>query len=255
MSGEGTPVINTTDTSKVTVTYIGNSGFMITTCHKKILIDAVFVGIKYVYTLPEDIQNSLALAQPPFENVDLILVSHGHRDHYNRNLVQQHLEHNPNTAFASQSIFSSQFSSLPNQIIDLDPSPGKPVQTDLDGIQVKAFSLTHSDGQPPNIGFLIVVDGVKLFFPGDYDITGISFEEFRAYELPEENIDIAFIPHFDLTDGATEQQFVKEGIGAKYIIPFHYYYTNPTMNRKAVLGNYPDAIFFDKELASWEMPE
>lgn len=239
----------------VKVTFIGNAGFMITTPHKKILIDALFQGWEHEYLLPENIQTSLALAQPPFDNVDLILVSHSHRDHFSRSLVQQHLENDPNTTFVSQSKISALFSSLPNQAISLDPAPGEPAQIDLDGIQVKSLALSHGTGQPPNTGFVITVDGIKLFFSGDIDISQINYEEFRAYKLPEENIDLAFIQHFYLTDNASDQRFVKEGIKAKYIIPIHYYYTNPPLNRKTVLTNYPDAIFFDKELSSWVMPE
>jgi L-ascorbate metabolism protein UlaG (beta-lactamase superfamily)/putative hemolysin len=239
----------------VKVTFIGNAGFMITTRHKKILIDALFQGWEHEYLLPEDIQNSLALAQPPFDNVDLILVSHSHRDHFSHNLVRQHLENDPNTVFASQSKISSLFSSLPNQVLSLDPAPGEPVQMDIDGIQVESIALSHGTGQPSNTGFVITVDGIKVFFTGDIDLSQINYEEFRAYGLPEENIDLAFIQHFYLTEDAADQQFVKEGIRAKYILPIHYFYTNPPMNRKVVLNNYPDAIFFDKELSSWVMPQ
>ena len=144
---------------------------------------------------------------------------------------------------------------MPNQTIGLDPAPGEPVQIDLDGIHVEALALSHGLDQTTNIGFVITVDGIKLLFTGDIDTSQINEEEFRAYELPEENIDIAFIQHFYLTDNASDQRFVKEGIAAKYIIPIHYFYTNPPLNRKTVLSNYPDAILFDKELSSWVMPE
>lgn len=237
------------------VTYIGNAGFMITTSHKKIIIDGLFKGWIYEYTLPEDIQNSLALAEPPFDNIDLILVSHGHQDHYSHDIVEQHLENDPNAVFASQSNFASDSTALVNQIIILDPAPGEPDQVDIDGINVKALALSHGKNQPSNIGFVVTVDGIKLFFPGDIDISDISYEEFRAYNLPEEEITIAFIPHIILTNGAAEQRFVKEGIGAKYIIPYHYYFVSPPMNRKTILAYYPDAIFFNKENSSWVMPE
>jgi len=252
---EESSAMNTDKDDGVKVTFIGNAGFMITTRHKKILIDALFQGWEHEYLLPEDIQNALALAQPPFDNVDLILVSHSHRDHFSHSLVRQHLENDPETAFASQSKISSLFSSLPNQVVSLDPAPGEPVQMDIAGIQVESFALSHGTGQPPNTGFVLTVDGIKVFFTGDIDLSQINYEEFRAYGLPEENIDLAFIQHFYLTDIASDQQFVKEGIRAKYILPIHYFYTNPPMDRKVVLSNYPDAIFFDKELSTWVMPE
>jgi L-ascorbate metabolism protein UlaG (beta-lactamase superfamily)/putative hemolysin len=243
------------DFSGVRVTYIGNSGFMITTTHKKILIDAIYRGIKYVYTLPEDIQNASALALPPFDNIDLILVSHSHRDHFDSSLVKQHLQNDPEAAFAAQERIASQFSGLGNQIIYLDPVQGEPVEVDINGIHVKALSLPHGVNEPGNTGFVITVDGTKLFFSGDLDLGQIDYEVFRAYKLPEEKIDIAFITHYYLTEDKSEQRFVKEGIGAKYLIPNHYYFTDPPMNLAIVLHNYPEAILFTGELSSWEMPE
>jgi L-ascorbate metabolism protein UlaG (beta-lactamase superfamily) len=240
--------------SGVTVTYVGNSGFLITTSHKKILIDAVYRGYDSVYLLPEDIQNSLALAEPPFDNVDLILVSHSHRDHFDSGLVKQLLQNDPETVFASQTRIASQFSTLPNQIVYLDPAPGEPVQADIDGIHVEALALPHGADQPGNIGFVITVDNIKIFFSGDMDLSQVSFEEFRAYELPEQNIDLAFLTHYYFTSDESEQRFIKEGIAAKYLFPIHYFFTDPPINRTSILNNYPDAILFNKELTSWEMP-
>lgn len=238
----------------VRVTYVGNSGFLITTSNKKILIDSLFRGIEGYYTLPEDIQNQLALAQPPFDNIDLILVSHSHRDHLSLGLVMRHLQNDPKAIFASHSSITSQLTKYADRIVTLDPIPAEPVQKDIDGIQVEALALSHGSGQPKNIGFVITVDSVKLFFTGDIDISAFSYEEFRAYNLPEQKIDIAFIQHFYLTNIPSEQQFVMRGIDAKYIIPMHYFFTDPPMSREMVLSNYPDAVFFNGELSYWDMP-
>ena len=252
----GTEIVITEEPfSGVRVTYIGNAGFMITTSYKKILIDALFRGIDHLYKLPEDIQNTLALAQPPFDNIDLILVSHSHRDHLSSSLVQQHLQNDPGATFASQSRIAKQFSNLENQIIFLDPAPGKPVLVDANGIQVEALSLSHGVGQPENIGFVITVDNTKIFFSGDVDFSQVSFEEFRAYNLPEKKIDLVFLTHFYFTADPSEQRLIKEGISGKYLFPIHYFYSDPPFNQGNVRRNYPDAIFFNGELTSWEMPE
>jgi L-ascorbate metabolism protein UlaG (beta-lactamase superfamily) len=240
--------------SGVRVTYVGNSGFLITTSHKKILIDAVFRGYDSVYSLPEDIQNSLGLAQPPFDNIDLILVSHSHRDHVDSYLVDQHLQNDPNTIFASQANIVALSSAATDQIFSLDPTPGEPAEMDIDGIHVEALSLSHGEGQPANIGFVITVDNIKIFFSGDVDFSQVSYEEFRAYQLPEQKIDIAFVTHFYFSNNPDDQRFIKEGIAAKYLIPTHYFFTDPPMDRTTILNNYPDAILFNKELTSWEMP-
>jgi L-ascorbate metabolism protein UlaG (beta-lactamase superfamily) len=242
------------ESDDVTVTYIGNAGFMVTVGDKKILVDALFTGLRDNYALPKNIQDTLTSAQPPFDDVDLILVTHGHADHWGPGLVQQHLQNNPHAKFASTTVMTNWLPDFADRLVKLDPTPGKPVQADIDGIQVEALSLSDGFGQSTNIGFVVSVGGVNLFFSGDIDTSHVSFEEFRAYQLPEKGIDIAFIPHFYFTDIPAEQKFLREGIASKYLVPTHYYYTDPPLNRSYVLSNYPDAIFFNDELQSWDMP-
>jgi hypothetical protein len=101
----------------------------------------------------------------------------------------------------------------------------------------------------------VTVNGVKLFHTGDIDTAQFSFDEFRAYKLPEQKLDLAFIQHFNLTDEPAERRFVREGIGSRYVIPIHYHYTTPPMDPALVLRNYPDAVMFKEELQSWIMPQ
>ena len=59
----------------------------------------------------------------------------------------------------------------------------------------------------------------------------------------DENIDVAFVPHFDLgTPGPTP--FVTEGIRARQIVAQHYEYTTAPANHALIQQNYPTAILF-----------
>ena len=238
----------------VRVTFVGNAGFLITVGNKKILIDALFRGFKGDYMLPPNIQKALELGQPPFDGVDLILTTHSHADHFNADLARQHLRNDPQAIFASTSSVTARLTEFSDRIVTLEPTAGKSVQKDIQGIHVEALALSHGEGQPHNSGFVITVNGIKLFHTGDIDISQFSFDEFRAYQLPEKKIDLAFIQHFYLTAVPAEQKFVRDGIGGKYIIPIHYQYTVPPLSRKTVLLNYPAAIIFKQELQSWFMP-
>ena len=98
------------------------------------------------------------------------------------------------------------------------------------------------------------VDGVTLFHSGDIDAAFIGFDAFRSLRLPEKKIDLAFLQHFYLLDDPAERKLVREGVAARHIIPAHYHYTEPPLNREAVLRGYPDAVMFKAELQSWVMP-
>jgi len=60
------------------VTWIGNSGFLIWTGNRKILVDAVFDGNPSVYTLPAAVKEPLLGGKPPFDAIGIggFFVSH-----------------------------------------------------------------------------------------------------------------------------------------------------------------------------------
>ncbi|MCX6225163.1 MAG: MBL fold metallo-hydrolase [Bacteroidia bacterium] len=244
---------------KVCVTYVGNAGFLIAVDNRKILIDATFKGYKGHYELPDYIQEKIRLGQPPFDGVDVILVTHNHGDHFDAELVKQYLTNNSKAVFASTSQVTATLADFPDRVITFNSSKGKPDRKELRGINIEALYLPHGAtkaGQTEllNYGFIVSVNGVKLFHTGDIDIQQFSFDEFRAYQLPEQKIDISLIQHFYLTNDPTEMKFVRKAIGSRFIIPSHYHYTTPPLDTVLVLSNYPDAILFKQELQTWIMP-
>jgi len=249
----------TGDSGEVSVTYIGNAGFLVTAGDKKILIDAIFKGYKGFYELPENIREKIKLGQPPFDDVDLLLVTHNHGDHYDAGLVREYLTNNPKALLASTFQVTATLADFSDRVKTFSPSKGKPDRKELQGINIEAIYLPHGAteaGQTEllNYGFIVSVNGVKLFHTGDIDTQQFSFDEFRAYQLPEKKIDISFIQHFYLTNDPTERKFVLEGIRSRFIIPSHYHYTTPPLDTALVLRNYPDAVQFKEELQKWLLP-
>lgn len=80
---KGKPVNNRGNCS---ITYIANEGFLIQTENYKILMDGLFGGIKGDWCdQPSDsISESMVKGIAPFDNIDLVLVSHYHADHLTR---------------------------------------------------------------------------------------------------------------------------------------------------------------------------
>jgi L-ascorbate metabolism protein UlaG (beta-lactamase superfamily) len=247
-------------TNGVRLTFVGNAGFLITINDKKILIDALFSGFSGAYILPREIQDKLALGQPPFDGIDLILTTHSHGDHFDASLVRRFLRNNPAAVFASTPQAAALLNDFSNRVITFTPTKNKTVHKDIQGVHVEAVYLSHgapASGETEifNFGYLVTINGIKLFHTGDIDISQFSFDEFRALQLPEKKIALAFIQHFYLTAAPAERTFIQEGIAARYIIPMHYHYTVPPMNPESVLRNYPDAILFKAELENWVMPQ
>jgi len=77
----------------IAVHYVANEGFLIETGERKVLLDALFgdEAIDWCDTPDADLRARLAAARAPFEGIDLILVTHWHVDHFDADLVLQHL--------------------------------------------------------------------------------------------------------------------------------------------------------------------
>lgn len=235
----------------VTVTYVGNSGFMITAGDQKILIDAMFEGLGSGYTLPAEEVDLLVNAQPPFDGIDLILATHDHGDHFSAAMVCQHMKNNPGAKFVStvDAAHAVMAEGCPAMAINL--TQGQSMERIVNGIDVEAMFLSHGDPDYENLGYLITAGGQRFFHTGDIDSHYVTADYLASLGVPEKNIDVAFIPHFYMRTKNSPQV---SGVSARYNIPIHYYFTTPPLSTTLVLRYYPDAIFFDKEMDTWTMP-
>jgi L-ascorbate metabolism protein UlaG (beta-lactamase superfamily) len=239
----------------VRVVYVGNSGFLITAGGKKVLVDALISTSMPTYTPPQYVLDAFAEAIPPLDNVDVVLASHSHEDHFNAERVQAYMENNPHSVFISTTQATSQLSGLGERVIAVNPAlSGGPVTVEANSVTVEAVYISHGAvpaGQQEvyNNGYIVTMGGMRFFFCGD--IEGI--DNMLAYNLSEMDIDLAFIVHFYLRDTGTVN-LIKQGIGARYYFPIHYEFTDPAFSATAVRRALPEAIIFDSELQSWIMP-
>lgn len=244
-----------TQQEKVDVTYVGNAGFLVKIGDKKILIDALFKGFEGDYEISQEIQEKLTLAEAPFDNVDLILVTHAHGDHVDPAMVSEHMKNNPRAIFASTQQLVDYLKDSTNRSIGFNPTKAISDKKEIRGIHVESFLLPHGpDSRIINVGFLVTVNGITFFQTGDADLEQFTFEEFRSLHLHERKIDLAFVQHYFLRGDTIENKFIREGIAAKYIFPIHYHFTTPKFEAAIVKQNHPDAIIFEEELQTWEMP-
>ncbi|MBN1564672.1 MAG: MBL fold metallo-hydrolase [Anaerolineae bacterium] len=243
----------------VTVTFVGNAGFLITVGDKKILIDGLFEGLNDNYWVPDDVIELLETAAPPFDNIDLILITHEHADHYSRRVTRRHLENNPEAVLVSVPNVARQMA-LYAQTIPVDLAVGESTQMVVADMGLEVLNILHGpvrDGQLVilNLGFVITVDGVRILHTGDLDAANVSVEDLRDhYGLVDKHITLGMVPHFILTRRDYRTR-VTEGIQPDYVIPIHYAYTVPAYNERQITRNFPDAVVFQAELESWTMPE
>jgi len=218
---------NAAEQPSTKVTYVANEGFLIQVGSKKVLIDAIFNDetINYAHVPDPETLKRLEKGEPPFDDIDLILVTHKHRDHFAADSVSRHLTSNPTGVLLA-----------PTQAIELleesDPELERhgervkglelelygSVEMTVRGIRVEAHRLRHSaymvkdpkTGKSynrhegiENICYLIEIEGVRLFHIGDA-LLSQNLEYFTEKTFPKQRVNIAFLEYFDWSDETKE---------------------------------------------------
>ncbi|MBU7036335.1 MAG: MBL fold metallo-hydrolase [Theionarchaea archaeon] len=233
---------------KVEITFISNAGFLIVSGDKKILVDALWEASAGDQT-PQEVRELVGNASPPFDDIDLALTTHVHIDHFSPSVAGAHLENDPHTIFVSteevvrtlRSSFPG-FSSIQDRVKAVQPEEGERVSLTLNGIDIEVLNLHHGIDVPVrNNAYLFTIGGLKMFHTGDIDVT---FEEIQAYELFNDEIDIAFVPYFFMVFGGEEERILRESIKANRIIPIHIQPNSGRYTLENIDEEYPEACVF-----------
>jgi L-ascorbate metabolism protein UlaG (beta-lactamase superfamily) len=230
------------------VTFVHNTGFLITVGDKRILIDLLYEGY------PGGVLKPVVDSQPPFDGVDLILATHEHLDHFSPDLVLGYMRDNPETVFVSSQSAVDTILALDgverDRLTPIQLQAGELEQITIHDIDLEAIHLSHGIPGLLNLGFIITVDGVRLFHTGDMDPDSVSVSDLQSYGLPERQIDVAFVPDFLLT---TEEYrpHVTEGIQARYVIPMHFSLQMPPSGLES---DFPNLFIFQQPYESWVLP-
>ncbi|MCP4724494.1 MAG: hypothetical protein GY863_05645 [bacterium] len=212
-------------TEQVEVSYIANSGFLVKCGDKKILIDAMH---RYFYYMPTPSASLAKMnnSQPPFDNIDVLLITHPDADHFDPAMILTFLSLNPDTKMIGSTLTcdklreygEEQYEKIKSQIIEADLDFGSSADFSVSGIGIKALGLDHG-GNYLNLGFVIDLDETKLIHLGDMS-PAASMKYFENFQLREENIDIAFSSYaFGFDTGY--QKILSDYIHPKYNIAMH----------------------------------
>ena len=235
----------------VEITYIANEGVLISSGGKQVLIDGLHreYGPEYAF-LPDAQRVQIETARAPFNEIDLILVSHRHLDHFHPESVGLHLQHNPKAFLvSSQQVVDEveknfkNFQAIKARVTAATPPWKEEVAMKVAGIDFEILGVRHGTGRHAsiqNLGHIIKLGGKKLLHVGDADT---SVENFEKFNLDEEGIDIAFLPDWFLI-GSEGQTLVREHIKPKQIIAVHVSPANGEKVAAQIRQAFPGAIAF-----------
>jgi L-ascorbate metabolism protein UlaG (beta-lactamase superfamily) len=204
--------------------YVANAGMLVTVSGRRFLIDApIRDGIPPYATSSAEERAALEGARAPYDNVDAILVTHWHEDHFSPEAVAAHLSRGASTiVISSPEVIERVRSVAPNlpaaRLRPVLPAPGHVTHVDVGGVPVRVLRIRHNPTRRPpeqHVGFLIGASTTVLHV-GDADPAADNFTLLKA--LPP--VDLALVPFWYVLND-DNRRFVAESIRPRRVVAMH----------------------------------
>lgn len=213
-------------TDSLRITYIANYGALLEAGGKQVLIDGLFrQGVPGYARVPESTLQALENAEPPYDQIDVVLVSHPHADHFDAKSVAAQVRNNPSVILlSSEQVVSTVGTHVPeaakDRLIEVTPAWKERETKTVAGIEIEVLRIRHGyykNYSLHNLGHLIHLGGKKILHLGDAEMID---ENFAPFDLPAEKIDVALLPYWFLNSDAGSK-IVRELIRPQAIIAMH----------------------------------
>jgi len=197
------------DPSSGEVTHIGNAGVMITIGESKILFDPLYTnGYNNYHLVPEDVKSAVIEGKPPFDDIDLVLISHAHGDHFDAADLIAFYENNPDVLFlaptqALQAVLDTGSAKVDmlGRFFAISPDyTEEPQSISFENFEIDMVRIPHAGGparrEIQNIVYRVTLeDALTVMHMGDADP---ALEHYTPYEAhwQEKVTDTAFPPYW-----------------------------------------------------------
>ncbi len=210
------------------IIYIANEGVVLEGGGKRVVIDGMFRHLAG-YPRPSDATRAdIENARGTFADVDLVLATHYHGDHFDAMSVGAHLAANRRARFVAVRQVTETlakgytgYARIAGQVMEVTLGEGKAIELTAAGLPLKVLRLRH--GNTMNAGFLLEVGGKKVLHVGDADGDVANFDPF---DLQKAGIDFALVPYWYALDEES-RGVIREHIAPKQVIFFHIPEDNP----------------------------
>ena len=227
----------TANKKEVKITFITNCGFLVQVGDKKVIFDIESPKTAFDKASLLKAYDLMYKNKSPFNDVDLILISHPHDDHLGKKEMIKYLKTNRKVKLLStidtgdelKKADSASFKEIAANIITVDPFNGKTLDNDITGIKIESTGMHHfgaPDYQLKDLGFVVTINGINIFFLSDVDL---SYEKnltaLKEWSKRNEKIDILFSCDVNLYINDYSKngpQVIKEYINPKNVIAMHF---------------------------------
>lgn len=184
----------------LTLTYVANMGVLIASTDSKVMIDCLFGALGKSRFPAHETLDSMISGIPPYDDVDLVLVTHQDRDHFDSAVVMQYMLARtepilvvPEDAAEKIRAVSSDWAEIESRVVVVDLDPGETIKTEVAAIPMTIFRTTHGTSTwPMNLMFQLEVGGWRVLHEGD---ASGKADDYLALGLDTTNFDLAVMQH------------------------------------------------------------
>ena len=211
-------VLGVVTAQAMSITLVAGSGYVLRDGEFAAAIDA-FTS----YGTTAQMQEQMRAADSPYD-LDVILITHSDFDHFDASLVVANMQtQTRSVVIAPAEVLAAIRDLAPElsetRLIDVSQALGQVVATGRADLVLSAFSFPHPpNGSRPNVGYLLTLDAITLFHPGDLDVA-MAARLFDDYNLSTAGIDLAFLPSFMFMDSGLADAI--HSLGARCLVPTH----------------------------------
>lgn len=205
--------------SQVKVTFLVNHGWMIESEDSKVIVDGLFYReYEQIDAFTEEELTKIESFNVPFNDVDVLLISHQHGDHYSDVLTKKYLTKFPDLKVIGPAQVKEKHSS--QNVLGQTNAIGKITSYNIGDVNIEQLTLPHMGQQresTENTGYIITIGGQTFLQVGDAEL---SERNYAAYNLTDRKIDYLIIPFWQLRS-ETDRALINKLISPKMIIPSH----------------------------------
>jgi L-ascorbate metabolism protein UlaG (beta-lactamase superfamily) len=203
---------------------LANAGILFRSGDTGVIVDGFVRDGIPPYAVPGAAERRrLEAAEPPYDRVSALLVTHWHEDHFAASAVAARLRADPRVRLVVADEVAArvraEWPDLPAaRLLAATPAPGAAVRVPLDGVTIHVLGLRHNPTRrtpEQHVGYL--VEGCRtLLHVGDADPVADNFAVLRT--LPR--VEVAALPFWYVT-GASGRALVESQIRPGRVLALH----------------------------------
>lgn len=243
------------DAAGLKITYVANEGVLLEADGVRVLIDALVRPNDLFYSvLPDPAREAIETAVPPWQGIDLVLVSHMHRDHFHAEAVGRHLARADGAwMVSSQEVVGllqehfADWAGIKDRVQGIAWDVGRQETVTAGGAKVTFLGLSHGGGPVAtvqNFGHVVEIGRYKVFHGGD---AVPSEENFAGRGLEARGIDVALLPWWHIASDEA-LAVVQKHLAPRRIVLIHVAPSEEGQVEIHRRARAPDAVMFRKML-------